>query len=107
MFVFQVTSEFLVSRPFCGKGCLARYKGKWSRIEVRRHCSLQYFTDCESFTKFTIYQNVIDVGLSKAIKSQLHNRARCSYHESKDQKEPTGTPEVHILILSENLVAII
>ncbi|XP_054457468.1 LOW QUALITY PROTEIN: tudor domain-containing protein 7B-like [Anoplopoma fimbria] len=30
----QVTSEFLVSRPFCGKGCLARYKGKWSRIEI-------------------------------------------------------------------------
>lgn len=31
----QVTSEFLVSRPFCGKLCLARYKGKWSRVEVR------------------------------------------------------------------------
>ncbi|XP_015252455.1 PREDICTED: tudor domain-containing protein 7B-like isoform X1 [Cyprinodon variegatus] len=30
----QVTSEFLVSRPFCGKGCLARYKGKWSRAEI-------------------------------------------------------------------------
>ncbi|XP_070710571.1 tudor domain-containing protein 7B isoform X2 [Pempheris klunzingeri] len=30
----QVTSEFLVSRPFCGKGCLARYKGKWSRVEI-------------------------------------------------------------------------
>ena len=33
--VWQVTSEFLVSRPFCGKGCLARYKSKWSRVEVR------------------------------------------------------------------------
>ncbi|XP_053485196.1 tudor domain-containing protein 7B isoform X1 [Ictalurus furcatus] len=30
----QVTSESLVSRPFCGKGCLARYKGKWSRVEI-------------------------------------------------------------------------
>uniref|UniRef100_A0A8C7DCU2 Tudor domain-containing protein 7B n=1 Tax=Oncorhynchus kisutch TaxID=8019 RepID=A0A8C7DCU2_ONCKI len=30
----QGTSEFLVSRPFCGKGCLARYKGKWSRVEI-------------------------------------------------------------------------
>uniref|UniRef100_UPI0037E76609 tudor domain-containing protein 7B n=1 Tax=Semicossyphus pulcher TaxID=241346 RepID=UPI0037E76609 len=30
----QVTSEFLVSRPFCGKGCLARYKGKWARVEI-------------------------------------------------------------------------
>lgn len=33
-FQSQVTSEFLVSRPFCGKGCLARYKGKWSRVEI-------------------------------------------------------------------------
>uniref|UniRef100_A0A673CFJ4 Tudor domain-containing protein 7B-like n=1 Tax=Sphaeramia orbicularis TaxID=375764 RepID=A0A673CFJ4_9TELE len=30
----QVTSEFLVSRPFCGKRCLARYKSKWSRVEI-------------------------------------------------------------------------
>uniref|UniRef100_A0A8C2IVN3 Tudor domain-containing protein 7B n=1 Tax=Cyprinus carpio TaxID=7962 RepID=A0A8C2IVN3_CYPCA len=30
----QVTSELLVSRPFCGKNCLARYKGKWSRVEI-------------------------------------------------------------------------
>ncbi|XP_060771331.1 tudor domain-containing protein 7B isoform X2 [Neoarius graeffei] len=30
----QVTSESLVSRPFCGKSCLARYKGKWSRAEI-------------------------------------------------------------------------
>uniref|UniRef100_A0A672QFU6 Tudor domain-containing protein 7B-like n=1 Tax=Sinocyclocheilus grahami TaxID=75366 RepID=A0A672QFU6_SINGR len=30
----QVTSELLVSRPFCGKICLARYKGKWSRVEI-------------------------------------------------------------------------
>ncbi|XP_035004438.2 tudor domain-containing protein 7B isoform X2 [Hippoglossus stenolepis] len=30
----QVTSEFLVSRPFCGKGCMVRYKGKWSRVEI-------------------------------------------------------------------------
>ncbi|XP_041840743.1 tudor domain-containing protein 7B isoform X2 [Melanotaenia boesemani] len=33
-FYSQVTSEFLVSTPFCGKGCLARYKGKWSRVEI-------------------------------------------------------------------------
>ncbi|KAJ8371655.1 hypothetical protein AAFF_G00303310 [Aldrovandia affinis] len=33
-FLSQVTSEFLVSRPFCGKCCLARYKGKWSRVEI-------------------------------------------------------------------------
>uniref|UniRef100_A0A669C054 Tudor domain containing 7 b n=1 Tax=Oreochromis niloticus TaxID=8128 RepID=A0A669C054_ORENI len=26
--------SFLVSRPFCGKRCLARYKGKWSRVEI-------------------------------------------------------------------------
>uniref|UniRef100_A0A8D3E3K6 Tudor domain-containing protein 7B-like n=1 Tax=Scophthalmus maximus TaxID=52904 RepID=A0A8D3E3K6_SCOMX len=30
----QVTSEFLVSRPFCGKICMSRYKGKWSRVEI-------------------------------------------------------------------------
>uniref|UniRef100_A0AAQ4QJM8 Tudor domain-containing protein 7B n=1 Tax=Gasterosteus aculeatus aculeatus TaxID=481459 RepID=A0AAQ4QJM8_GASAC len=30
----QVTSEFLVSNPFCGKVCVARYKGKWSRVEI-------------------------------------------------------------------------
>ncbi|KAF5905436.1 tudor domain-containing protein 7B-like, partial [Clarias magur] len=30
----QVTSELLVSRPFCGKICLARYKGKCSRVEI-------------------------------------------------------------------------
>ncbi|KAJ8271252.1 hypothetical protein COCON_G00101110 [Conger conger] len=30
----QVTPEFLVSRPFCGKCCLARYKGKWARVEI-------------------------------------------------------------------------
>ncbi|KAJ8397839.1 hypothetical protein AAFF_G00435280 [Aldrovandia affinis] len=33
-FLSQVTSEFLVSKPFCGKCCLARYKGKWSRVEI-------------------------------------------------------------------------
>lgn len=31
----QVPSTFLVSRPFSGKVCLAQYKGKWSRVEVR------------------------------------------------------------------------
>ncbi|XP_061107724.1 tudor domain-containing protein 7B [Conger conger] len=30
----QVTSEFLVSKPFCGKCCLARCKGKWARVEI-------------------------------------------------------------------------
>ncbi|TSL40974.1 Tudor domain-containing protein 7B [Bagarius yarrelli] len=30
----QVTSDLLVSKPFCGKSCLARYKGKWSRVEI-------------------------------------------------------------------------
>uniref|UniRef100_A0A673J3N6 Tudor domain-containing protein 7B-like n=1 Tax=Sinocyclocheilus rhinocerous TaxID=307959 RepID=A0A673J3N6_9TELE len=35
----QVTSELLVSRPFCGKICLARYKGKWlSRVLIHLHC---------------------------------------------------------------------
>uniref|UniRef100_UPI0037E96AC4 tudor domain-containing protein 7A n=1 Tax=Semicossyphus pulcher TaxID=241346 RepID=UPI0037E96AC4 len=29
-----MTSELLVSRPFSGKFCLARYKGKWSRAEI-------------------------------------------------------------------------
>ncbi|KAM9769521.1 tudor domain-containing protein 7A [Menidia menidia] len=33
-FSSQVTSEFLVSRPFYGKHCLARYKGKWARAEI-------------------------------------------------------------------------
>uniref|UniRef100_A0A3B3ZE17 Tudor domain containing 7 n=1 Tax=Periophthalmus magnuspinnatus TaxID=409849 RepID=A0A3B3ZE17_9GOBI len=33
-FKTQVTSESLVSSPFTGKLCLARYKGKWSRVEV-------------------------------------------------------------------------
>ncbi|XP_029020138.1 tudor domain-containing protein 7A isoform X2 [Betta splendens] len=30
----QVSSEPLVSRPFIGKICLARYKGQWFRVEV-------------------------------------------------------------------------
>ncbi|XP_076585153.1 tudor domain-containing protein 7A [Chaetodon auriga] len=34
IFSSQVTSESLVSRPFIGKFCLARYKGKWSRAEI-------------------------------------------------------------------------
>ncbi|XP_070775926.1 tudor domain-containing protein 7A [Enoplosus armatus] len=34
IFTSQRTSESLVSRPFSGKFCLARYKGKWSRVEV-------------------------------------------------------------------------
>ncbi|XP_061665053.1 tudor domain-containing protein 7B isoform X2 [Syngnathoides biaculeatus] len=33
-FTSQVTSELLVSRPFCGKRCMARFKGKWSRVEI-------------------------------------------------------------------------
>ncbi|XP_075946876.1 tudor domain-containing protein 7A [Anarhichas minor] len=33
-FISQMTSESLVSRPFIGKFCLARYKGKWSRVEI-------------------------------------------------------------------------
>ncbi|XP_072239886.1 tudor domain-containing protein 7A [Leuresthes tenuis] len=33
-FISQMTSEFLVSRPFYGKFCLARYKGKWARAEI-------------------------------------------------------------------------
>ncbi|XP_068583840.1 tudor domain-containing protein 7A isoform X2 [Cebidichthys violaceus] len=33
-FISQMTSESLVSRPFSGKFCLARYKGKWSRVEI-------------------------------------------------------------------------
>ncbi|XP_044047697.1 tudor domain-containing protein 7A isoform X2 [Siniperca chuatsi] len=34
IFTSQMTSESLVSRPFSGKVCLARYKGKWSRVEI-------------------------------------------------------------------------
>ncbi|KAJ8262554.1 hypothetical protein GJAV_G00167730 [Gymnothorax javanicus] len=30
----QVSSEILVSKPFCGKLCLARSKGRWSRVEI-------------------------------------------------------------------------
>ncbi|XP_035515275.1 tudor domain-containing protein 7A [Morone saxatilis] len=33
-FTSQMTSESLVSRPFSGKFYLARYKGKWSRVEI-------------------------------------------------------------------------
>ncbi|CAK6976620.1 tudor domain-containing protein 7A [Scomber scombrus] len=33
-FISQMTTESLVSRPFIGKLCLARYKGKWSRVEI-------------------------------------------------------------------------
>ncbi|KAM9856959.1 tudor domain-containing protein 7A [Aulostomus maculatus] len=33
-FISQMTSESLVSRPFNGKFCLARCKGKWSRVEI-------------------------------------------------------------------------
>ncbi|XP_058495612.1 tudor domain-containing protein 7A isoform X2 [Solea solea] len=33
-FISQMTSESLVSRPFSGKFCLARYKEKWSRAEI-------------------------------------------------------------------------
>ncbi|XP_030643606.1 tudor domain-containing protein 7A [Chanos chanos] len=33
-FLSQVTSTLLVSTPFCGQICLARYKGKWSRVEI-------------------------------------------------------------------------
>ncbi|XP_028306396.1 LOW QUALITY PROTEIN: tudor domain-containing protein 7A [Gouania willdenowi] len=34
VFISQNTSEFLVSRPFTGKFCLVRYKGKWARAEI-------------------------------------------------------------------------
>ncbi|XP_041838081.1 tudor domain-containing protein 7A isoform X2 [Melanotaenia boesemani] len=37
-FISQTTSEFLVSRPFYGKFCLARYKGKWARAEITSMC---------------------------------------------------------------------
>ncbi|XP_008414332.1 tudor domain-containing protein 7A isoform X2 [Poecilia reticulata] len=33
-FSSQVTSESLVSRPFCGKLCLGRYENKWARAEI-------------------------------------------------------------------------
>lgn len=36
VFVSKLTWELLVSKPFCGKVCLAKYKGKWARAEVRR-----------------------------------------------------------------------
>ncbi|XP_068178460.1 tudor domain-containing protein 7A [Antennarius striatus] len=34
VFMSQMTSHCLVSRPFTGKFCLARFKGKWSRAEI-------------------------------------------------------------------------
>ncbi|XP_070684167.1 tudor domain-containing protein 7A [Pempheris klunzingeri] len=34
IFKTQMTSDSLVSRPYCGKVCLARFKGKWSRVEI-------------------------------------------------------------------------
>uniref|UniRef100_A0A4W3I4X5 Tudor domain containing 7 b n=1 Tax=Callorhinchus milii TaxID=7868 RepID=A0A4W3I4X5_CALMI len=30
----QITSEYFVSLPFCGKRCLARSRGKWARVEI-------------------------------------------------------------------------
>ncbi|XP_053474833.1 tudor domain-containing protein 7A [Ictalurus furcatus] len=33
-FLSQVSWELLVSKPFCGKVCLARHKGKWARVEI-------------------------------------------------------------------------
>ncbi|XP_051558217.1 tudor domain-containing protein 7A-like [Myxocyprinus asiaticus] len=33
-FLSQLTWELLVSKPFCGKVCLAKYKGKWARAEI-------------------------------------------------------------------------
>uniref|UniRef100_UPI003AAD656D tudor domain-containing protein 7A-like n=1 Tax=Centroberyx gerrardi TaxID=166262 RepID=UPI003AAD656D len=33
-FISQVTLESLVSGPFSGKFCLARHKGRWSRVEI-------------------------------------------------------------------------
>ncbi|XP_048449111.1 tudor domain-containing protein 7 isoform X2 [Rhincodon typus] len=30
----QITSDYFVSLPFCGKRCLARWRGKWARVEV-------------------------------------------------------------------------
>ncbi|KAM3622695.1 uncharacterized protein V6R79_002113 [Siganus canaliculatus] len=34
IFSSQITSDSLVARPFSGKICLARSKGKWSRVEI-------------------------------------------------------------------------
>ncbi|XP_061685862.1 tudor domain-containing protein 7A isoform X2 [Syngnathoides biaculeatus] len=33
-FISQITSEYLVSKPFHGKMCLTCYKDKWSRAEI-------------------------------------------------------------------------
>uniref|UniRef100_A0A8C2ENE7 Tudor domain containing 7 a n=1 Tax=Cyprinus carpio TaxID=7962 RepID=A0A8C2ENE7_CYPCA len=33
-FISQLTWELLVSKPFCGKVCLAKHKGKWARAEI-------------------------------------------------------------------------
>ncbi|XP_072446186.1 tudor domain-containing protein 7-like [Chiloscyllium punctatum] len=30
----QITSDYFVSLPFCGKRCLARWRGKWARVEI-------------------------------------------------------------------------
>ncbi|MGH0172233.1 UNVERIFIED_CONTAM: hypothetical protein FKN15_063137 [Acipenser sinensis] len=32
--ILDKTESYFHSRPFCGKCCLARYKGKWSRVEI-------------------------------------------------------------------------
>uniref|UniRef100_A0A8C1APB5 Tudor domain containing 7 a n=1 Tax=Cyprinus carpio carpio TaxID=630221 RepID=A0A8C1APB5_CYPCA len=33
-FISQLTWELLVFKPFCGKVCLAKHKGKWARAEI-------------------------------------------------------------------------
>lgn len=52
-----MTSESLVSRPFSGKFCLARYKGKWSRVEVRSE-SLK----CTSLKSFKFFKTLKVLG---------------------------------------------
>ncbi|RXM36167.1 Tudor domain-containing protein 7B [Acipenser ruthenus] len=32
--ILDKTESYFHSRPFCGKCCVARYKGKWSRVEI-------------------------------------------------------------------------
>ncbi|XP_077574664.1 tudor domain-containing protein 7A [Stigmatopora nigra] len=36
-FITNVTSDFLVSKPFNGKMCLTCYKDKWCRVEITHH----------------------------------------------------------------------
>ncbi|CAF96461.1 unnamed protein product, partial [Tetraodon nigroviridis] len=70
----QVTSEFLVSRPFCGKGCLARYKGKWSRVEAVKCCLADLAASVGSWTPEAV----------QWLRDKVLNSADCSMRNFHD-----------------------